>query len=167
VLLLLGFLVTAIATASFAPDTRIGAALRRLFIEAPAKMLNELNGRRVAVWLTILVTAFLVIKLVGHDGGMLVGGGLREGLAWMSTFDVTASLDIIGLMGLTAVLGRLRGVHTGLRAATTGVRRLGLRLMTRLFRTLAPLGGRTPRPRRPSRPHTDSEDEPLFGFAFA
>jgi hypothetical protein len=100
-----------------APGTPIAAALRRWLVDAPACRLSA-TGRAEAVIATVLVAAILAMTLL-DDGDPLRMAvmGVPDAALWITSFELTAIVDVIVAVGV-AFAGWRGG---GMRIVSTAV----------------------------------------------
>jgi hypothetical protein len=84
-----------------APETAIGKAMRRMLIDRPAARLTRFSRGDAAVMVT----------LVGEgDGVRLLTLAAPDVAIWITTFEVSAYLDIVMALAATVSSLRVRGV---------------------------------------------------------
>ncbi len=147
------------------PDTPIGAALKRLLVDGPARALNRLTATRLAFLGLVGAASLLAIHFARADGVMLVAQGAPEAVGWFFAFDIGTYIDVIALAALAAASGGLRVIYDRARPFIDRAWRRGLQALARW----APrLNGRQSSTRRPgARTPPSSDDEGGLGLAFA
>ncbi len=148
-ILLLLFMLGWLAAVA-APQSAIGRRFRRLFVEAPARLL-ETSPKTVLLWL-LVVAALAVISVVAP-----------EVMALMGVSDLTAYFD---LALISLALSAVRLARSGAVAALT-IARQGLTALARVRPAASRRGLRTRRVRK-VRPPAPSEDSvPAGAWAIA
>ncbi len=142
----------------FAPQTPAGASLRRLLVEAPARILNRMRRAHWLLGLAIVLVALAAASL-GRELFFVFAQGTPELVAWIAAFDVATYVDVIAAAALVAAAVRLR---TALA--------LGRHILARLRQVGRSAAGRRRfrRPRQRRGPPADSEGaEQAAGLAWA
>jgi hypothetical protein len=139
---------TVIGFVVFAPQTPLGAALRRLLVERPAVFLNRLRRTHWILAFAIVAVA-VVAAALGRELFFVFAQGTPELIAWIAAFDIAAYVDVIAAAVVVAAAVRLK-------AALTAGRLLGARL-GQAGRSLAGRR-RSRRPRRRFGPPAGSGD---------
>jgi hypothetical protein len=106
---MLACLFTAIACwllMATAPQTPIGEGLRRLLIDKPAAPLARFTRGDAAVMVLLMLTAAMVTLVGEGDGIRLLTLAAPDVAIWITTFEVSAYVDI--LMALAAAASSLR-----------------------------------------------------------
>ncbi len=130
-----------------APDTAVGIALRHALIDRPAARLLRVTRGNAAVMFLLMLTAGLVTLLGEGDGIGMLAMGAPDVAVWITTFEVSAYVDILIALGAAASSLRLRGAV----ARYAGVFARGGRLRAT---------GRARRSRRMRSSIADNDDEP-------
>ncbi len=106
---MLACLFTAIAcwlVMATAPRTPIGKALRRVLIDNPAARLARFTKGDAAVMVLLMLTAAMVTLVGEGDGIRLLTLAAPDVAIWITTFEVSAYVDI--LMAVAAAASSLR-----------------------------------------------------------
>lgn len=105
-------LLTAIAcwlVMATAPQTPIGRAMLRILVDKPATRLARLTRGDAAV-MVLLMMAAMMVTLVGEgDGIRLLTLAAPDVAIWITTFEVSAYLDIVVALAAAASSLRARG----------------------------------------------------------
>ena len=89
-----------------APQTPIGKALRRVLIDKPAARLARFTRGDAAVMVLLMLTAAMVTLVGEGDGIRLLTLTAPDVAIWITTFELSAYVDI--LMALAAAASSLR-----------------------------------------------------------
>lgn len=164
--MLIAVVFAILALACLFPETRVGGALRRLLVEAPARWLNRL--KRGHVLLALLVFAGLYAAyLIGRQDGVIVAGQVAaDGMGVAMAIDLATWIDVVAIALVVAATVRFR---EALRQAAVMARQwaesvAGLSRIARL--TFA--RRRSRRIRSAARPRRGEDpDRPAPGLAWA
>ena len=110
---MLAFLFTALACWLFmatAPQTPVGNAMRRMLIEKPAARLLRLTRADAAVMVLLMIAAMMVTLVGEGDGIRLLTLAAPDVAIWITTFEVSAYLDIMVALVAASTSLRVRGV---------------------------------------------------------
>jgi len=135
-----------VAIAAF-PKTPIGIALRHVLIDRPAARLLRVTRGDAAVMVLLMLTAAIVTLVGEGDGIGMLAMGAPDVAVWITTFEVSAYVDVIIALGAAASGLHLRGAIA--RYAGTFARGGRARATDRARRS---------RKMRPS--EADNDDEP-------
>ena len=135
-----------VAIAAF-PKTPIGIALRHALIDRPAARLLRVTRGDAAVMVLLMLTAAMVTLVGEGDGIGMLAMGAPDVAVWITTFEVSAYVDILIALGAAASGLRLRGAV----ARYAGIFARGGR---------ARATGRARRSRRVRPSAADNDDEP-------
>jgi hypothetical protein len=91
------------------PDTPIGIALRHALIDRPAARLMRATRGDAAVMVLLMMTAAMVTLVGEGDGIGMLAMGAPDVAVWITTFEVSAYVDILIALGAAASGLRLRG----------------------------------------------------------
>ncbi len=148
------------------PETRIGAALRRLLIEEPARRLDKV--KRGHVLLAALVFAGLYVAyLIGRQDGLVVAGQVAaDGMGVAMAVDLATWIDVAAIALVVAATVRLR---EAIRLAAVHARQWVRRCAGMARAALTSLARSRVRRVRPSprRGPGDDPDRPAPGWAWA
>ncbi len=89
-----------------APRTPIGKALRRVLIDMPAARLARFTRGDAAVMFLLMLTAAMVTLVGEGDGIRLLTLAAPDVAIWITTFEISAYVDI--LMAVAAAASSLR-----------------------------------------------------------
>ena len=148
---MLVFLVTVWAAMFVARGTRVGDAIHRMLVEAPARRLSRITRGNLLLAGLILMTVIGVICLLDMEGRMILSMGLPEFAAFAAAVDLSALLDIVVVAVVASSAVRVRTVRAW----------LGQRIAPRRPRA------RRPRVQRLRPPANDDEDRRGRTFALA
>jgi len=93
-----------------APETAIGKAMRRMLIDRPAARLTRFSRGDAAVMFLLLMAAAMVTLVGEGDGVRLLTLAAPDVAIWITTFEVSAYLDIVMALAATVSSLRVRGV---------------------------------------------------------
>ena len=93
-----------------APETAIGKAMRRVLIDRPAARLARFSRGDAAVVFLLMMTAAMVTLVGEGDGIRLLTLAAPDVAIWITTFEVSAYLDIVMALAATVSSLRVRGV---------------------------------------------------------
>lgn len=93
-----------------APQTPIGKAMRRIAIERPAARLSRFTRGDAAVMFLLMMAAGMVTLVGEGDGIRLLTLAAPDVAIWITTFEVSAYLDIVMALAATVSSLRIRGV---------------------------------------------------------
>lgn len=93
-----------------APQTSIGKALRRMLIDRPAERLLRFSRGDAAVMFLLMIAAAMVTLVGEGDGIRLLTLAAPDVAIWITTFEVSAYLDIVMALAATVSSLRVRGV---------------------------------------------------------
>ncbi|MEG8033335.1 hypothetical protein QP179_18060 [Sphingomonas aurantiaca] len=91
------------------PDTPIGIALRHALIDRPAARLMRVTRGDAAVMVLLMMTAAMVTLVGEGDGIGMLAMGAPDIAVWITTFEVSAYVDVIIALGAAASGLHLRG----------------------------------------------------------
>lgn len=91
------------------PKTPVGIALRHALIENPAARLLRVTRGDAAVMFMLMLTAAMVTLVGEGDGIGMLAMGAPDVAVWITTFEVSAYVDILIALGAAASGLRLRG----------------------------------------------------------
>ncbi|WP_448662207.1 hypothetical protein ACG3SL_16245 [Sphingomonas sp. CJ20] len=129
-----------------AGDTPAGRTLRRIMVEAPARLLLKWSRVGKVATVAIVTLTALAAWLLDEEGRMIVTMMAPEAIAWFSMFEVSLWVEAVVTLAATASLLRVRGSMTW----------VAMRLLP--ARRARPRAAATRRPRRA--PANDSEEAP-------
>ncbi|MEG8025597.1 hypothetical protein QP162_16600 [Sphingomonas aurantiaca] len=129
------------------PKTPIGIALRHALIDRPVARLMRVTRGDAAVMVLLMLTAAMVTLVGEGDGIGMLAMGAPDIAVWITTFEVSAYVDVIIALGAAASGLRLRGAI----ARYAGI-------FARSGRARATDRARRSRKMRPS--EADNDDEP-------
>ena len=112
---MLACLFTAIAcwlVMATAPRTSIGKAMRRALIDKPAARLARFTRGDAAVMFLLMLTAAMVTLVGEGDGIRLLTLAAPDVAIWITTFKVSAYVDILRALAAAASSLRVRGFMT-------------------------------------------------------
>ena len=112
---MLACLFTAIACwllMATAPRTSIGKAMRRALIDKPAARLARFTRGDAAVMVLLMLTAAMVTLVGEGDGIRLLTLAAPDVAIWITTFEVSAYVDILMALAAAASSLRVRGFMT-------------------------------------------------------
>ncbi|MEG8048559.1 hypothetical protein QP178_01080 [Sphingomonas aurantiaca] len=95
------------------PDTPIGIALRHALIDRPAARLMRVTRGDAAVMVLLMMTAAMVTLVGEGDGIGMLAMGAPDIAVWITTFEVSAYVDVIIALGAAASGLHLRGAIAG------------------------------------------------------
>lgn len=95
-----------------APETQISQAMRRVLVEGPAARLLRITRGDIAVGLLLLMAAGMVTLVGEGDGVRLLTLAAPDVAMWITTFEVSAYLDIVMALAAAASSLRVRGLAT-------------------------------------------------------
>ncbi|KQO05520.1 hypothetical protein [Sphingomonas sp. Leaf242] len=116
-----------------APQTPIGKALRRVLIDKPAARLARLTRGDAAVMFLLMLTAAMVTLVGEGDGIRLLTLAAPDVAIWITTFEVSAYVDILMALAAAASSLRVRTFMTGWISVCT--RRPGAKAHKRAIRS--------------------------------
>lgn len=93
-----------------APETAIGKAMRRILIDRPAARLTRFSRGDAAVMFLLMMAAAMVTLVGEGDGIRLLTLAAPDVAIWITTFEVSAYLDIVMALAATVSSLRVRGV---------------------------------------------------------
>jgi hypothetical protein len=137
-----------------APTIPLSRSLRALLVEAPITRVARLSRGDVAVGLILATAACLVVFVGERDGLQVTMMGAPDIAIWLTSFEVSAYLDVaIGLISAASSL-RIRGLPARLAA---------------VLRRGRPVGAnrRAIRVRKPDAPSGANDDDHRRGVALA
>ena len=85
----------AVAAAVWFPETAVGAALRRLLIERPARMLNALKRGHVVTAVVVIGALGLAYAFGKNEGLFAATQAVGEGVSYLVAFDLVSYIDIL------------------------------------------------------------------------
>ncbi len=129
------------------PKTPIGIAFRYALIDRPAARLMRVTRGDAAVMVLLMLTAAMVTLVGEGDGIGMLAMGAPDIAVWITTFEVSAYVDVIIALGAAASGLHLRGAI----ARYAGI-------FARGSRARATDRARRSRKMRPS--EADNDDEP-------
>ena len=112
---MLACLFTAVAcwlVMATAPRTPIGKALRRVLIDKPAARLARFTRGDAAVMVLLMLTAAMVTLVGEGDGIRLLTLAAPDVAIWITTFEISAYVDILMALAAAASSLRVRGFIT-------------------------------------------------------
>ncbi len=95
------------------PQTPIGKALRRVLIDKPAARLARFTRGDAAVMVLLMLTAAMVTLVGEGDGIRLLTLAAPDVAIWITTFEVSAYVDILMALAAAASSLRVRTFMTG------------------------------------------------------
>lgn len=98
-----------------APDTSIGRALHRWMVENPARGLDRLSRGHVLLALLLIAVVGAVIWVMENEGVVIMSMAAPEAAAFLTSFEISAYLDVIAALAVTASTVRIRAVGSRLR----------------------------------------------------
>ena len=96
-----------------APQTPIGKALRQALIDRPAARLARCTRGDAAVMFLLMLTAAMVTLVGEGDGIRLLTLAAPDVAIWITTFEVSAYVDILMALAAAASSLRVRTFMTG------------------------------------------------------
>ncbi|RMB34238.1 hypothetical protein C8J47_1959 [Sphingomonas sp. PP-F2F-G114-C0414] len=133
---MLACLFTAVAcwlAMATAPQTPIGNAMRRVLIDKPAARLARFTRGDAAVMVLLMLTAAMVTLVGEGDGIRLLTLAAPDVAIWITTFEISAYVDI--LMALAAAASSLRVRSLMTRWLSVFTRRPGAKAHKRAIRS--------------------------------
>lgn len=135
-----------------------GRILRRLLVQAPARMLSRLSRGQVLGLAIVVILGWAAVALFEAEGLRLFSMAAPEMTAWFLMFDVTVVFDMMVLaIGLRAVAG-----WRGLGRQMAATLRLGARLIGPVAGVARSRARRVRRPRPPRPGSNDWEPDAVF-----
>jgi len=116
-----------------APQTPIGNAMRRVLIDRPAARLARFTRGDAAVMFLLMLTAAMVTLVGEGDGIRLLTLAAPDVAIWITTFEVSAYVDILMALAAAASSLRVRGFTT--RWLEVFTRRLAAKAHKRAIRS--------------------------------
>ncbi len=107
-------------TLLIAPDTPIGRALHHWMVAIPARRLDRIGRGHVLLALLLLAAVSVVIWIMEQEGILLMSMAAPELAAFLTTVEISAYLDVVAALAITASSVRLRSIVTRFR---TGIGR--------------------------------------------
>lgn len=132
-----------------APDTAIGRTLQRWLVAAPARRLSRVGRGHVVLAVLLVAAVGAVIWIMEQDGILLMSMAAPEVAAFLTTFEISAYLDVIAALAMAASAMRLRAVGLRLRHIVTRQARMAPR---------SARARKAPRPVRRDAANDDGED---------
>ncbi len=160
--------LAALAVALLCPDTTVGALVRRLLVELPARKLAALTPARVTFAVLVAAAIMVAVTTAKATGMIVVAQTIPDGLAWFATFDMASYLDALALVWLVAANVRFRAAFRALRLAAERARRWTWRIVGALAGRLA-ARQRSPhtRPTKSTTRNSDDGEWPALAFQAA
>jgi hypothetical protein len=93
-----------------APETAIGMAMRRMLIDRLAARLTRFSRGDAAVMFLLMMAAAMVTLAGEGDGIRLLTLAAPDVAIWITTFEVSAYLDVVMTLAATVSSLRVRGV---------------------------------------------------------
>ncbi len=109
---MLACLFTAIAcwlVIATAPRTPIGKAMHRMLVDKPATRLARFTRGDAAVMVLLMIAAAMVTLVGEGDGIRLLTLAAPDVAVWITTFEVSAYLDVVMALAAAASSLRVRG----------------------------------------------------------
>ncbi len=110
-----------LAMMTFAAETPTGRFLHRTTVEIPARMLDRIGRGHVIAAVLIVLFCGLLVWAGGADGVRVIAFGLPDAAAWLTTFEVSAYVDMIAAVLATAATLRLKGLGARIGTTLTGI----------------------------------------------
>ena len=144
------------ATLMVAGDTPIGRFLHRAMVELPATALNRITRGHVLPAIVVIGLGSLIAWYGQADGVRMLSMAVPDATAWLTSFEVSAYLDVLAALAATSMLMPLRSA-----------RDLGSAIFAPLMKR-ASTGDSRPRcSRHRAAPAPANDDEDGAGFALA
>ena len=93
-----------------APETAIGTAMQRVLVDRPAARLTRFSRGDAAVMFFLMMAAAMVALVGEGDGIRLLTFAAPDVAIWITTFEVSAYLDIVMALAATVSGFRVRGI---------------------------------------------------------
>jgi hypothetical protein len=104
------------ATLGLARDTPIARLLHRIMVEQPATALNRVNRGDILLAIVLIGLGSLIAWYGEADGVRMLSMAVPDAAVWLTTFEVSAYLDVLAALAATAALVRLRSARIFLMA---------------------------------------------------
>ena len=101
------------------PETPVGAAIRRALVDRPAARLLRFTRGDAAVLFLMMLTAAMVTLVGEGDGIRLLTLAAPDVAIWITTFEVSAYVDILVALGAAGSGLRVRGAVARFASALT------------------------------------------------
>lgn len=147
------FLLLVMAVMAIFPETPLARHLRRLLVEAPAKLLSETTFKQAVLGILSSLTVAAIFILAPEIFALLAAIG-----------DVSVLVDVILLVSALGIRSSLQNAYRRARdtiAAATGVLGCAFQKARRLARV------RDKRRRKPGKSIRPPSEDPDIGFAFS
>ncbi|TPG15435.1 hypothetical protein EAH84_01090 [Sphingomonas oligophenolica] len=118
-----------------APETPVGRALWRGFVEMPAQFLNRITRGHVLLTALLVATVVGVVWLIGEEAVRLLSMASPEALSWLVMVDAASLLDVAMGVVLVATSVRIGAAWARVGAAWRRVVRRPRAVRTRPVRT--------------------------------
>jgi hypothetical protein len=92
------------------PGSAAGKRLHKLLVEAPARRLPDISRRSLAIASLVMFALVAMTGLIRGDELALWGQGYPEAVMWLTSIDITTSLDLIVVAWLLSAQLRLRAI---------------------------------------------------------
>jgi hypothetical protein len=98
----------AVAAAVWFPDTAVGAVLKRLLIERPARILNAVRRGHVATAVVVVGALGLAYAFGKNEGLLAASQASGDVIAYLAAGDLISSIDVLAIGLLIAATVRFR-----------------------------------------------------------
>jgi len=147
------------------PDTQIARQVKRVLIQAPARVLGRMSAARW-VFVLCLLLAFAAFMAYAKSEGLFIAGPLAgDGMTWLVVFDIGAYVDVITVAVMIGAHIRVAAILDTARRAAARAKALLLRHPGLVVsRSRSGMARRARRGRRPSSRRPTSDDDGWPGF---
>ena len=99
------------ATLTVAEGTPIGAFLQRVMVELPAAILERVTRGHILLALVMIVLVGLAVCFGEGDGVRMLSMAAPDIAAWLTTFEISAYLDVAASLVAVASAMRVKNVR--------------------------------------------------------